>query len=81
VSVSQRAAHVIPTVAGTAFLMSALECGADGYGIPRQVRSVPILLQKLVVSDGCPSVIRLRATGFELPALTRSTQLPRYAVH
>jgi hypothetical protein len=32
-------------------------------------------LQKPVAPDGCSSVIRLRATGFNLPALTPSTQL------
>ena len=29
----------------------------------------------------CPSVIRLRATGFDLPALARSAQLSLYAMH
>jgi hypothetical protein len=33
-----------------------------GYG--------PILLQKSVASDGCPSAVRLRAPGFDLPAST-----------
>jgi hypothetical protein len=36
---------------------------------------------KVGALDGCPSVIRLRATGFDLPALTRSTQLSLYAMH
>jgi hypothetical protein len=36
---------------------------------------VPILLQKSAVPDGCSSVIRLRATGFNPLALTPSTQL------
>jgi hypothetical protein len=39
-----------------------------------------ILLQKSAAPDGCPSVIRLRATGFDLPALTLFTQLSRYAI-
>lgn len=30
----------------------------------------PILLQKSVASDGCPSAVRLRAPGFDLPAST-----------
>ena len=47
----------------------------------RLVRSVPILLRKSVAADGCSSVIRLRATGFDLPALTLCTQLSRYAMH
>jgi hypothetical protein len=34
-----------------------------------------ILLQKSAVPDGCSSVIRLRATGFNPLALTPSTQL------
>ena len=42
---------------------------------------VPILLQKSVASDGCPSAISLRAAGFDPPALTLSTQLQRYAMH
>jgi hypothetical protein len=31
-------------------------------------------------TDGCAAVIRLRSPGFDLPALTLSTQLRRYAV-
>jgi hypothetical protein len=34
-----------------------------------------ISLQKSVASNGCASVIRLRATGFDLSTLTLSTQL------
>jgi YcaO-like protein with predicted kinase domain len=40
-----------------------------------------ILLQKSVAPDRCPSVMRLRATGFGVPALTLSTPLSRYAKH
>jgi hypothetical protein len=40
----------------------------------------PILLQKSVAADG-PSAISLRAAGFDLPALTLSAQLQRYAMH
>jgi hypothetical protein len=36
---------------------------------------------KVGAFDGGPSVIRLRATGFDLPALMRSTQLSLYAMH
>jgi hypothetical protein len=36
---------------------------------------MPVLLQKLVAPDGCSSVIRLRATGFNSPTLTVCTQL------
>ena len=45
------------------------------------VASWQILLQKSAGPNGCPSVIRLRATGFDLPVLTLSTQLSRYAMH
>jgi pyruvate dehydrogenase (quinone) len=41
----------------------------------RGVRYQQILLQKSAVPDGCSSVIRLRATGFNPLALTPSTQL------
>jgi hypothetical protein len=41
----------------------------------REVCSWQILLQKSAVPDGCSSVIRLRATGFNPLALTPSTQL------
>ena len=40
----------------------------------------PILLQKSVAADG-PSAISLREAGFDLPALTLSAQLQRYAMH
>jgi len=40
-----------------------------------------ILLQNSVVSNGCPSVIRLRMAGFDLPVLTLSIQLSSYAMH
>lgn len=30
---------------------------------------VPILLEKSVATNGCPPAVRLRATGFDLPAL------------
>jgi hypothetical protein len=46
----------------------------------RQVRKVPILLQKSAAADG-RSAISLGATGFDPPALTLSTQLLRYATH
>jgi hypothetical protein len=39
-----------------------------------------ILLQKSAVAMG-RSAISLRATGFDPPALTLSTQLLRYAMH
>jgi hypothetical protein len=39
------------------------------------------MLQKSVAFDGCSPVIRLWAPGFDLPAMTLSTQLPRYAMH
>jgi hypothetical protein len=38
---------------------------------------VPILLQKSVASDECPSAVRLKTSGFDLPASTLSTQLLR----
>jgi hypothetical protein len=61
--------------------MSASLLKADiGAGM-RDVRYVPILLQKSVAPDGCPSAIGLRVPGFDLPALTRSTQLSLYAMH
>ena len=40
-----------------------------------------ILLQKSAVTAECRSAISLRATGFDPPALTPSTQLLRYAIH
>ena len=39
------------------------------------------MLQKSAALDGCSSVSRLRVPGFALPALTLSTQLPRYAMY
>jgi hypothetical protein len=45
------------------------------------VRYRQILLQKSVARDGCSSVIRPMAPGFDLPVLTLSKQLSRYAVH
>jgi hypothetical protein len=54
---------------------SALRRTTDINAPARHVRKVPILLQKSVSPDGCSSVIRLRATGFNQPALTPSTQL------
>ena len=39
-----------------------------------------ILLQKSAAADG-PWTISLSAVGFDPPALTLSTQLPRYAIH
>src|ERR1700726_2263190 len=62
-------------------MFSALHPKADSSQTSRHVRKVPILLQKSVASDGCPSAILLRAAGFDLPALTLSTQLQRYAMH
>src|SRR6476469_9545231 len=44
------------------------------------VANVPILLQKSVSVDDL-SGISLRAVGVDLPTLTLSTQLPRYAMH
>ena len=41
------------------------------------VRYWQIVLRKSVTADGCPSAIRLLATGFDLPALTLVTQLQR----
>ncbi len=38
-------------------------------------------LQKSAAPHRCPSVILMRATGFDLPALTPSTLLSRYAMH
>ena len=34
-----------------------------------------------LLTDGCRSAISLRAAGFDPPALTLSTQPPRYAIH
>src|SRR6478672_10777876 len=53
---------------------------ADIYPTGQQVRFVPILLQKSVSVDDL-SGISLRAVGVDLPTLTLSTQLPRYAMH
>jgi hypothetical protein len=51
-----------------------LRCRRTG-GDYLNIRFWQILLQKSVAPDGCSSVIRLRATGFNPPALTPSTQL------
>ncbi len=61
--------------------MSALHRIAESSRTSRHVQKVPILLQKSVAADGCPLAIRLRAAGFDLPTLMRSTQLQRYAMH
>jgi hypothetical protein len=46
----------------------------------QHVRLVPILLQKSAAADG-PLAMSLKAAGFDLPALTLSAQLQRYAMH
>ena len=62
-------------------MSSALHLEANSSRTSLVVRCVPILLQKSAVTDGCRRPFRLRAAGFDLPALTLSTQLPRYAMH
>jgi hypothetical protein len=47
----------------------------------RNAASWQMLLQKSVAPNGYSSVGRLRATGFDLPVLTLSAQLSRYATH
>jgi hypothetical protein len=44
----------------------------------RDVTFWRILLQKSVAPDRCSSIIQPRATGFDLPSLTFSTQPSRY---
>jgi hypothetical protein len=61
------------------------EAGISGFGTTDltvaqvDVRFVPILLQKSVVTDGCWSAVSLTRTGFGAPAPTLSKQLLRYA--
>src|SRR6476646_11357972 len=59
---------------------SGLPRGTDIARAVRLVRFAPILLQKSVSVDDL-SGISLRAVGVDLPTLTLSTQLPRYAMH
>jgi hypothetical protein len=52
----------------------------DQTAASQDVRLVPILLQKSAAADG-PLAMSLKAAGFDLPALTLSAQLQRYAMH
>jgi hypothetical protein len=61
-------------------MSSASPLQADIRRAGWDVRVVPILLQKSAAADR-RSAISLRAAGIDLPTLTPSTQLQRYATH